>query len=118
MAPAAFAATSWPLTIENCGVTQTFAQAPQRVVTVGQHETELLLALGLEKTIAATSVWFGELPAPLADAGKNLPRLTENSPSFEAVVGDRNRSSFSRSITGTLVRREKWEHVSSLHRCE
>ena len=89
MAPAAFAATSWPLTIENCGVTQTFAQAPQRVVTVGQHETELLLALGPEKTIAATSVWFGELPAPLADAGKNLPRLTENSPSFEAVVGQK-----------------------------
>ncbi len=48
-APAAFSATSWPLTFENCGVKQTFAQAPQRVVTVGQHETELLLALGLEK---------------------------------------------------------------------
>ena len=65
-APAAFSATSWPLTIENCGVKQTFAQAPQRVVTVGQHETELLLALGLEKKIAATSVWFGKLPDPLA----------------------------------------------------
>ena len=55
MAPAAFAATTWPLTIENCDVKQTFTQAPQRVVTVGQHETELLLALGLEKTIAAAS---------------------------------------------------------------
>lgn len=63
----------WPLTIENCGVKQTFTQAPQRVVTVGQHETELLLALGLEKTIAATSVWFGKLPAPLEDAGKTSP---------------------------------------------
>lgn len=62
-----------PLTIENCGVKQTFTQAPQRVVTVGQHETELLLALGLEKTIAATSVWFGKLPAPLEDAGKTSP---------------------------------------------
>lgn len=48
MAPATFAATTYPLTIENCGVRQTFTQAPQRVVTVGQHETELLLALGLE----------------------------------------------------------------------
>lgn len=89
MAPAAFAATTWPLTIENCGVKQTFTQAPQRVVTVGQHETELLLALGLEKTIAATSVWFGKLPAPLEDAGRNLPRLADNSPSFEAVVGQK-----------------------------
>ena len=50
MAPATFAATTYPLTIENCGVRQTFTQAPQRVVTVGQHETELLLALGLEKS--------------------------------------------------------------------
>ncbi len=75
MAPATFAATTWPLTIENCGVKQTFTQAPQRVVTVGQHETELLLALGLEKTIAATSVWFGKLPPTLEDAGKNLPGL-------------------------------------------
>ncbi len=71
--PAAFAATAYPLTIENCGVKQTFTQAPQRVVTVGQHETELLLALGLEKSVAATSVWFGQLPASLADAGKNSP---------------------------------------------
>ncbi len=62
-----------PLTIENCGVKQTFTQAPQRVVTVGQHETELLLALGLEKTIAATSVWFGTLPPTLEDAGKTSP---------------------------------------------
>ncbi|OUF32360.1 iron complex transport system substrate-binding protein, partial [Enterobacter cloacae] len=28
MAPATFAATTYPLTIENCGVRQTFTQAP------------------------------------------------------------------------------------------
>ena len=78
MAPATFAATTYPLTIENCGVRQTFTQAPQRVVTVGQHETELLLALGLEKSVAATSVWFGKLPDSLADAGKKLPQLADN----------------------------------------
>ena len=89
MAPATFAATTYPLTIENCGVRQTFTQAPQRVVTVGQHETELMLALGLEKSVAATSVWFGKLPDSLADAGKKLPRLADNSPSFEAVVGQK-----------------------------
>ena len=57
-------------------------------MTVGQHETELLLALGLEKTIAATSVWFGTLPPTLEDAGKNLPGL-RIIPSFEAVVGQK-----------------------------
>lgn len=89
MAHTAFAATAYPLTIDNCGVRLTFTQAPQRVVTVGQHETELLLALGLEKTLAATSVWFGKLPDSLAEAGKNIPRLADNSPSFEAVVGQK-----------------------------
>lgn len=33
-----------PLTIESYGVRRTFTQAPQRVVAMGQHETELLLA--------------------------------------------------------------------------
>jgi len=83
---AAFSSTTYPLTVENCGVKATFMQPPQRVVTVGQHETELLLALGLANQIDATSVWFGTLPAPLAKQGKNLIRLADNSPSFEAVV--------------------------------
>ncbi|MDF7662762.1 ABC transporter substrate-binding protein [Erwiniaceae bacterium L1_54_6] len=81
-----FAAQAFPLTTENCGIKQTFTNVPDRVVTVGQHETELLLALGLEKKIAATSVWFGPLPDSLKEQGKGLPKLADNSPSFEAVV--------------------------------
>ena len=41
------AATHYPLTIDNCGAVQTFAQAPQRAVTIGQAGTEMLYALGL-----------------------------------------------------------------------
>ncbi|WP_380180515.1 ABC transporter substrate-binding protein [Kalamiella sp. sgz302252] len=79
-------AASYPLTLENCGMQETFPHAPSRVVTIGQHETELMLALGLEKNIAGTSVWFGALPAGLAAQGKNVPRLAENAPGFEAVA--------------------------------
>ena len=85
-AQAGLAAQVYPLTVENCGVKETFNQAPQRVVTVGQHETELLLALGLEKKISATSVWFGPLPAPLTEQGKGLKKLADNAPSFEAIT--------------------------------
>lgn len=81
-----FAAPVYPLTIENCGIKETFTHAPQRVVTVGQHETELLLALGLEKKISATSVWFGPLPDTLAERGKGIKKLADNAPSFEAVT--------------------------------
>lgn len=86
LAQPAIAATNYPLTVENCGVKETFTQAPQRVVTVGQHETELLLALGLEKKISATSVWFGPLPGALSEQGQGLKKLADNAPSFEAVT--------------------------------
>lgn len=64
-------ATRYQLTIDNCGVKETFNHAPLRVVTIGQHETELML--GLEKNIAGTSVWFGALPDDLRQQGKNPP---------------------------------------------
>jgi len=83
---ATFAHSVFPLTIENCGIKETFTHAPQRVVTVGQHETELLLALGLEKKISATSVWFGPLPDTLAERGNGIKKLADNAPSFEAVT--------------------------------
>lgn len=82
-------ASRYPLTVDNCGVQETFNHAPLRVVTIGQHETELMLALGLEKNIAGTSVWFGALPDDLRQQGKNLKRLAENAPGFEAVAAQR-----------------------------
>lgn len=88
-AQAAVAAPAFPLTLQNCDLKQTFSQPPQRVMTVGQHETELLLALGLEKKISATSVWFGPLPGSLKEQGKSLKKLADNSPSFESVVAEK-----------------------------
>lgn len=82
-------AASYPLTIENCGVEETFKHAPMRVVTIGQHETELMLALGLKEKIVATSVWFGALPDDLKQQGEHLKRLAENAPGFEAVAAQR-----------------------------
>lgn len=81
--------TSYPLTLDNCGFRETFTAPPKRVVTIGQHETELLLALGLEKNIAATSVWFGKLPPALEKQGAGIRRLADNSPGFEAVAAQR-----------------------------
>ena len=40
-------ATEYPLTIENCGFTHTYQQAPQSTVTIGQAATEILYILGL-----------------------------------------------------------------------
>lgn len=83
------ASTQYPLTLENCGVSQTFQQAPQRAVTIGQSGTEMLYALGLGDTLVGTSLWFNDvLPIYQAQNAK-VERLADNDPSFEAVIGKR-----------------------------
>ncbi len=83
------AATAYPLTVHNCGRELVFERAPQRLVSLGQASTELLLRLGVGARLVGTGVWFGGLPADLQAAGKGIPRLADNAPSFEAVVGTR-----------------------------
>ncbi|SFD92211.1 ABC transporter substrate-binding protein [Roseivivax sediminis] len=77
------------VTIENCGRTLEFDEAPERIVSIGQGTTEILLSLGLADRIAGTATWVSDLPGELAEAGANLPRIAENTPGFEAVVGTR-----------------------------
>ncbi|AZL69065.1 MULTISPECIES: ABC transporter substrate-binding protein [Pseudomonas] len=83
------AATHYPLTVENCGVPQTFAQAPARAVTIGQAGTEMLYALGLGDKLAGTSLWFNNVLPEFKTQNDKVERLADNDPSFEAVVGKR-----------------------------
>ena len=83
------ATTHYPLTVDNCGKPQIFAQAPQRAVTIGQAGTELLYALGLGDKLAGTSLWFNNVLPEYQAVNAKVPRLADNDPSFEAVVGKR-----------------------------
>lgn len=88
LSPAAWAdPTQYPLTIRNCGVDITFAKAPQRAVAIGQSSTEILLSLGLADRIVGTAVWFGPVTKEYEAANARIPRLADNDPSFESVVG-------------------------------
>ncbi|RKR03535.1 iron complex transport system substrate-binding protein [Kushneria sinocarnis] len=78
--------THYPLVIDNCGHELTFEQAPRRIVTLGQLESELLLSLGVADRIAGTAVWFGPVRPPLRQANQTVPRLSEDVPSFESVT--------------------------------
>jgi iron complex transport system substrate-binding protein len=80
--PAA-AQTTYPLTIDNCGQEVTFAQAPERVVTIKSTATELLLSLGLADKIVGVGFQDGPLPETLAT---ELPVLAERLPSQEVVL--------------------------------
>ncbi|WP_313711851.1 ABC transporter substrate-binding protein [Pseudomonas sp.] len=83
------AATHYPLTLDNCGTAQTFTQAPERAVTIGQAGTEMLYALGLGEKLAGTSLWYNNVLPEYQAQNAQVPRLADNEPSFEAVVGKR-----------------------------
>ncbi|MQG93002.1 ABC transporter substrate-binding protein [Pseudomonas sp. MN1F] len=83
------AASHYPLTVDNCGAPLTFAQAPERAVTIGQAGTEMLYALGLGDKLAGTSLWFNNVLPEYQALNAKVPRLADNEPSFEAVVGKR-----------------------------
>lgn len=81
--------THYPLTVENCGSTISFAHAPTGTVTVGQAATEMLYALGLGDKVLGTSVWYNDVQAKYKTQDDKIQRLADNEPSFEAVIGKR-----------------------------
>jgi len=87
LAGTAFAATQYPLTLENCGRQITFEKAPEKIVSIGQGMTEVLFSLGLADKVAGTAVWVGPVLPQYAEANSRIKRLADNDPSFEAVVG-------------------------------
>lgn len=78
--------TSYPLTIENCGVNVTFDGPPQRAVSLYQASTEIMLALGLADRMVGTSTWFDPVLPELAADNATVPRLSDNDPGLEAVL--------------------------------
>lgn len=86
----AAASTTYPLTIDNCGVEVTFDAAPSSVVTIKSSTTEMLLALGVGDRIVATAYPDGPVADWLADSAASNPAiaapLAEKVPGQEAVL--------------------------------
>jgi iron complex transport system substrate-binding protein len=85
-ASAAAESTTYPLTLENCGRSITFDHAPNRIVSIGQSNTEILLSLGLAEKLVGTGVWFSPVMQAFEAENAKIPRLADNDPSFESVV--------------------------------
>lgn len=83
---ASAAPTQYPLTLENCRESVTFAAPPKRVVAIGQTQTEILYALGLGDRVVGTAVWFSPVAKPYEVVNAKVKRLADNDPSFEAVL--------------------------------
>ncbi|MBB2915355.1 iron complex transport system substrate-binding protein [Streptosporangium becharense] len=80
------AAAGFPVTVDNCGVRTTYRRPPSRVVTIHQHPAELMLALGLESSMAGTAFPDSEVLAQYRQAYERIPELSAKEPSFETVL--------------------------------
>lgn len=80
-------AAPYPVTLENCGRELSFAQAPERVVAIGQSMTEILYLLDLADHIAGTALWVSPVLEGFQEVDAKVERLADNDPSFESVIG-------------------------------
>src|SRR5690554_259822 len=71
--------------ITNCGLEVDYSN-PQRVVTIKSSPLEMLLALGLGDRIVGSAFTNGPVPEEWADAASEIPLLSEQLPSEEAVL--------------------------------
>lgn len=78
--------TSAELVLRNCDVEVSIEAPPQRVVSLNQGTTELLLALDLGDRMAGTATWTEPVRADLAERNAEVPRLSDGTPSFESVL--------------------------------
>ncbi|WP_318210024.1 ABC transporter substrate-binding protein [Streptomyces sp. SJL17-1] len=84
--PAAEAAPGFPYTVSNCGVKTTFKAPPKRAVTMNQHVTEVMLALGLEKSLIGTAYLDDAILPAYKKAYDSVPVLAKEYPSKEALL--------------------------------
>ncbi|MFE9044301.1 ABC transporter substrate-binding protein [Streptomyces sp. NPDC007818] len=79
-------APGFPYTVTNCGETTTFKAPPKRAVTMNQHVTEVLLALGLENSLAGTAYLDDAILPAYKKAYDSVPVLSKEYPSKEALL--------------------------------
>ena len=72
--------------IENCGEQVTVEETPERIVSLNQGSTEILLALGLGEKIVGTATWTDPVLEEFAEQNATIPRLADNEPSLESVL--------------------------------
>ncbi|MFJ7496763.1 ABC transporter substrate-binding protein [Streptomyces sp. NPDC097727] len=86
-AEAAPAADGFPYTVTNCGTKTTFDAPPKRVVTMNQHVTEIMLALGLQDRLAGTAYLDDSILPKYRSAYAKTKVLAKEYPSKEVLLG-------------------------------
>ncbi|WP_327381360.1 ABC transporter substrate-binding protein [Streptomyces sp. NBC_01207] len=79
-------AEGFPVTVSNCGVESTYQRPPQRAVSLNQHATEVMLALGLEKSMVGTGYLDDKILPEYQAAFDSVKVLSKEYPSFETLL--------------------------------
>ncbi|WP_419999729.1 ABC transporter substrate-binding protein [Streptomyces boninensis] len=79
-------AKGFPVTQTNCGVKTTYQRPPQRAVSMNQHTTEIMLALGLQKSMVGTAYLDDKILPGYRDAYRGIKVLADEYPSYETVL--------------------------------
>ena len=69
------ASEGYPVTVENCGRELTITSEPQRIVSLWQSVTEVMLALGLRDRIVAVQGNYSPYPASVAEDAEGLNNI-------------------------------------------
>lgn len=72
-----------PVVIDNMGEKLVFTEPPQRAVTLNQHATEVMLALGLENSMVGTAYLDDQILPEYKEQYDKIPVLSEQYPSQE-----------------------------------
>lgn len=80
------AADGFPYTVTNCGVRTTFDAPPKRVVTMNQHTTEIMIELGLTKSLVGTAWLDDEVLPAYKKAYDSVPVAAKEYPSKEKLL--------------------------------
>lgn len=79
-------AEGFPVTVNSCGTKTTYDRPPERVVTIHQHPAELMIALGLEKSMVGTAFPDSAVLPEHREAYDKIPEIAKKEPSFEKVL--------------------------------
>lgn len=74
------------VTIDNNETTQTYKEAPTKAISLNQHVTEIMLALGLEDSMVGTAYLDDKIYEPLQEAYDKVPVLSDQYPTKEQVI--------------------------------
>ncbi len=76
-----------PVSIQNFDRELTFNEPPKRAVSLNQHTTEIMLALGLQDHMVGTAYMDDQILPDLQAAYQGIPVLADKYPSLEVLLG-------------------------------